>query len=41
MIAKTNRKDKLKSWLWFISLYIAGVVTIAGISYGLKLLLPV
>jgi hypothetical protein len=32
---------RLHPWLWFAGLYIAGVVTLAVVAYGLRALLKV
>lgn len=36
----TEKSNKKKQWLWFIAIYIASIVAVAGISYLLKLLIP-
>ena len=31
----------LRRWLWFVGLYVSGVVTLAVVAYGLRALLKV
>lgn len=32
-------KESTKNWLWFITLWLGGLTTVASVSYGVKLIL--
>jgi hypothetical protein len=41
LMAGVRVSPSLRRWLWFAGLYVAGVVTLALVAYGLRVLLKV
>jgi hypothetical protein len=39
LMGLVSAPGRLHRWLWFAGLYAAGVLTIAGVAYGLRAML--